>query len=42
MKDKIEQLEKLKKHVKTPEFKDVIDKKIDKLKNGAKIDKNGY
>lgn len=42
MKEKIKELEELKKSIKTPEFKDVIDKKINKLKEGAKINKDGY
>lgn len=37
MGDRIYKLEKIKKLVKTPELKDAIDKKIDKIKNGEKI-----
>lgn len=42
MKDKIKELEELKKKVKTPEFIEVINKKIDKLKGDKTINKDGY
>lgn len=37
MDDRVKNLERIKESVKTPEFKEVIDKKIDKIKKGEKI-----
>lgn len=42
MKKQLERLERIKEITKSPEFIEVLEKKIDKIKNGAKINKDGY
>ena len=42
MNDRVEKLEDLKKTIKNPAFIDIIDKKIDKIKDNKTIHKDGY